>query len=192
MMASQHSQMEAYQEMTRSNKMRDDDCLFDAIEVYDSSDPTRFACWLDSINQAACISKRNLRKELMKKSDGVVHQILSIMGEHWSDDDVIAKLCQDFSSLSTMNRARDELRSLVQQPGQPITVYIYNYGQMHYLATGIRADCETHPFAIQEFIASLDTNLKQMVVRKYTEARQKPKTLQQAFTLTEECSSRML
>ena len=63
---------------------------------------------------------------------------------------------------------------------------------MHYLPTGIRADRETHPFAIQEFIASLDTNLKCMVVRKYTEARQKPKTLQQAFTLVEECSSRML
>ena len=31
-----------------------------------------------------------------------------------------------------------------------------------------------------------------MVARKYTEARQKPMTLQQAFTLTEECSSRML
>ena len=76
----------------------------------------------------------------MKKSDGVVCQTLSMMGEHWSDDDVIAKLHQDFSSLSTMNRARDELRSLIQQPGQPITVYIYNYGQMHYLATGIRAD----------------------------------------------------
>ena len=42
MMASQCSQMEAYQEMTRSNKMRDDDQLFDAIEVYDGSDPTRF------------------------------------------------------------------------------------------------------------------------------------------------------
>ena len=119
----------------------------------------------------------------MKKSDGVVCQTLSMMGEHWSDNNVIFKLHQDFSYLSTMNRAREELRYLVQQSGQPITVRIYNYGQMHYLATGIRADHETHPFAIQEFIASLDTNLKWMVVRQYTEARQKPKTLQQAFTL---------
>ena len=76
MMASQYSQMEAYQEMTRFNKMRDDDHLFDAIEVYDGSDPTRFEHWLDSIDQVACISNRNLRKELMKKSDGVVHQTL--------------------------------------------------------------------------------------------------------------------
>ena len=192
MMASQHSQIEAYQEMTRSNKMRDDDHLFDAIEVYDGSDPTRFENLLDSIDQAVHISKSNLRKELMKKLDGVVHQTLSMMGDSWLDDDVIAKLHQDFSSLSTMNRAGDELRSLVQQPGQPITVYIYNYRQMHYLATGIRADRETHPFAIQEFIASLDSNLKWMVVRKYTEARQKSKTFQQVFTLMEECSSRML
>ena len=32
---------------------------------------------------------------------------LSMMGDNWLDDDVIAKLHQDFSSLSTMNRARD-------------------------------------------------------------------------------------
>ena len=73
--------------------------------------------WLDSIDQAACISKQ----EPGERIDEEIRWCCSsntMMGEHWSDDDVIAKLCQDFSSLSTMNRARDKLRSLVQQPGQ--------------------------------------------------------------------------
>ena len=91
-----------------------------------------------------------------------------------------------------MNRARDELKSLVQAPGQPITVYIYNCSQMHYLATGIRAENECHLFAIHEFISSLGTNLKMMVARKYTEARNMPQTLQAAFTMAEDCSARML
>ena len=73
------------------------------------------------------------RKELLKKSDGVIRNTLSMMDNRWTDNAIITKLCQDFSSLSTMNRAREELKNLYQEPGEPITVFIYKYGQMHYL-----------------------------------------------------------
>ena len=128
----------------------------------------------------------------MKKSGGVIRQTLSMMDYHWTDDNIIVKLRQDFSSLSTMNRARQELRSLVQPANQPISMYVYKYGQMHYLTTGIRAHHENHPFAIQEFIASLDTNLRRMIAKKYAEQRQRPQTLQAAFTLAEEMEAKML
>ena len=68
-----------------------------------------------------------------------------------------------------MNRAREELKNLYQEPGKPITVFIYKYGQMHYLSTGIRADRETHPFAITGFIAALEPKLNKMVARKYAD-----------------------
>ena len=54
-----------------------------------------------------------------------------------------------------MNRAREELKNLYQEPGELITIFIYKYGQMHYLSTGIRAHRETHPFAITGFITAL-------------------------------------
>ena len=76
---------------------------------------------MDSIDQATHITGRDLRKELLKKSDGIIRNTLSMMEGSWSDDDVIAKLHQDFSSLSTMNRAREELKSLYQEQGEPIT-----------------------------------------------------------------------
>ena len=90
--------------MTKTNKMRDDDAQFHSIEVYDGSNHTKFEKWIDSIDQATCITRRDLRKELLKKSDGVIRNTLLMMDERWRDDDIIAKLCQDFSSLSTMNR----------------------------------------------------------------------------------------
>ena len=105
MKASQEAQAQAYKEMTKTNKMRDDDALFHSIEVYDGSNPAKFEKWMDSIDQATCITGRDLWKELMKKLDGVVRNTLSMMDAEWTDDDIIAKLCQDFSSLSTMNRA---------------------------------------------------------------------------------------
>ena len=41
----------------------------------------------------SCITHRDLWKELMKKSDGVVRNTLSMMNVEWTDDDIIAKLC---------------------------------------------------------------------------------------------------
>ena len=137
MKASQEVQAADYEEMTKTNKMRDDDALFHSIEVYDGSNPTKFEKWIDSIDQATHITGRDLRKELLKKLDGVIRNTLSMMDDRWTDDAIITKLHQDFSSLSTMNRAREELKNLYQEPGEPITVFIYKYGQMHYLSTGI-------------------------------------------------------
>ena len=92
LLASQESQINAYRELIRSNKMREDDTLFSSIETYDGSNPAVFEHRLDDINQASRITKRDLRKELMKKSGGVVRQTLNMMDNTWTDDDVIAKL----------------------------------------------------------------------------------------------------
>ena len=125
MKASQKAQAEAYKEMSRANKMRDDDTLFNSIEVYDGSNPAKFEKWIDSISQATCITGRDRRKELLKKSDGVIRNSLTMIDATWSDDYIIAKLHQDFSSLSTMNKARQKLKSLYEETGDPITVFIY-------------------------------------------------------------------
>ena len=112
MKASQKAQAEAYKEMSRTNKMRDDDVLFNSVKVYDGSNTAKFEKWIDSIDQATSITGRDLRKELLKKSDGVIRNSLTMIDSTWSDDDIIAKLHQDFSSLSTMNKAREELKSV--------------------------------------------------------------------------------
>ena len=129
-------QMDAYKELTHSSQAREDDALFAGIEVYDGEDPSCFEGWLDAVNK---ITDRNLRKELMKKSTGAIRETLSIMNASWTDDDIISKLRQDFSSMSTMNRAREELKELKQLPGQPISSYMYKYGRIHFLARGNQA-----------------------------------------------------
>ena len=81
MKASQEAQATAYKEMTKTNKMRDDNTMFHSIEVYDGSNPTKFEKWIDSIDQATRITGRDLRKELLKKSDAVIRNTLSMMGD---------------------------------------------------------------------------------------------------------------
>ena len=88
MKASQEAQAVAYKEMTKTNKMRDDDPLFNSIEVYDGSNPKKFEKWVDSIDQATRITGRDLRKELLKKSDGVIRNTLLMMDESWADNNI--------------------------------------------------------------------------------------------------------
>ena len=147
----------------------EDDALFAGIEVYDGEDPSHFEGWLDAVEQACNMTDQNLRKELMKKSTGAIRETLSMMNASWTDDDVISKLRQDFSSMSTMNRAREELKDLKQLPGQPISSYMYKYGRIHFLATGNQAHNERYPTAIMEFIESLNPKLMRALAKKHAD-----------------------
>ena len=71
-------------------------------------------------------------------------------------------------------------------------MFIYKYGEMHYLFTSIRTDKETHPFTITGFIAALELKFNKMVARKYADARDKPETLEAIFQMAERCSKKML
>ena len=188
----QQSQMDAYKELTCSNQAREDDTLFAGIEVYDGEDPSCFEGWLDAVKQACNMTDRNLRKELMKKSTGAIRETLSMMNASWTDDDIISKLRQDFSSMSTMNRAREELKDLKQLPGQPISSYMYKYGRIHFLATGNQAQNERYPTAIMEFIESLNPKIMRALAKKHADPRTRPQMLQQAFNMAEEASRRIL
>ena len=168
-LAGQQSQMDAYREMTHSNQVREDDALFAGIEVYDGEDPSRFEGWLDAVKQACNMTDRNLRKELMKKSTGAIRETLSMMNTSWTDDDIISKLRQDFSLMSTMNRAREELKDLKQLPGQPISSYMYKYGRIHFLATGNQVHNERYPTAIMEFIKFLNPKLMWAQAKKHAD-----------------------
>ena len=187
-LAGQQSQMDAYRGMTCSNQAREDDALFAGIQVYDGEDSSHFEGWLDAVEQ----TDRNLRKELMKKSAGAIRETLSMMNPYWTDDNVISKLRQDFSSMSTMNRAREELKDLKQLPGQPISSYMYKYGRIYFLATGNQAQNERYPTAIMEFIESLNPKIMRALAKKHADPRTRPQMLQQAFNMAEEASRRIL
>ena len=137
------------------------------------------------------MTDRNLRKDLMK-STGAIRETLSMMNPYWTDDDIISKLRQDFSSMSTMNRVREELKDLKELPSQPISSYMYRYGRIHFLATGNQAQNERYPTAIMEFIELLNPKIMRALAKKYTDPRTRPQTLQQAFNMAEEASRRIL
>ena len=180
--AQQKSQLDVYQELTRSNKEKEHDALFTLIPVFDG-DHTQCEQWLDDMDQATRISGRDLRTELIKKSTGVVRQVIMMAHLDASDDDLINIIREDFSDAPTMNEAREELLHMHQKPEEQMRVYVYRYGHMHQRSSGIRAAEETHQHVIQDFIKSLKPKIKNKFANKFAEGRFQPRTLDHAFSL---------
>ena len=176
--AQQKSQIDVYQELTRSNKEKEHDALFTLIPVFDG-DRTQCEQWLDDMDQATRISGHDLRTELIKKSTGVVRQVIMMAHPDASDDDLINIIREDFSDAPTMNEAWEELLHMRQKPEEQMRVYVYRYGHMHQRSSGIRAADETHQHVIQDFIKSLKPKIK----NKFAEGRFQPRSLEQAFSL---------
>ena len=180
--AQQKSQLDVYQELTRSNKEKEHDALFTLIPVFDG-DHTQCEQWLDDMDQATRISGRDLRTELIKKSTGVVRQVIMMAHPDASDDDLINIIREDFSDAPMMNEAREELLHMRQKPEEQMCVYVYRYGHMHQRSSGIRAAEETHQHVIQDFIKSLKPKIKNKFANKFAEGRFQPRTLDHAFSL---------
>ena len=180
--AQQKSQIDVYQELTRSNKEKEHDTLFTSIPVFDG-DHTQCEQWLDNMDQATRISGHDLRTELIKKSTGVVRNVIMMAHPDASDDDLINMLCEDFSDAPMMNEAWEELLHMHQKPEEQMRVYVYRYGRMHQRSSGIRAAEETHQHVIQDFIKSLKPKIKNKFAIKFPEGRFQPRTLDQAFSL---------
>ena len=157
----QKSQIDVYQELTRSNKEKEHNALFTLIPVFDG-DRTQCEQWLDDMDQATRISGRDLRTELIKKSTGVVRQVIMMAHPDASDDNLINIIREDFSDAPTMNEAREELLHMRQKPEEQMRVYVYRYGCMHQRSSGIRAAEETHQHVIQDFIKSLKPKIKKI------------------------------
>ena len=69
-----------------------------------------------------------MRTELIKKSTGVVRQVIMMAHPDASDDDLINIIREDFSDAPTMNEAREELLHMHQKPEEEMRVYVYRYG----------------------------------------------------------------
>ena len=72
MAASQKSQQEAFQELTRASKDKANNAILASIKVFEGSNRQAFEDWIDEIDQACRVSDQDFRTEIFKKSTGAV------------------------------------------------------------------------------------------------------------------------
>ena len=66
MAASQRSQQEAFQELTRASKDKSNNVIFDSIKVFNGKNRQAFEDWINEINQACRVSDRDFRTKVFK------------------------------------------------------------------------------------------------------------------------------
>ena len=72
MAASQRSQQEAFQELTRASRDKANDTMFTSIKICDGTNRLAFEDWINKIDLACRASDRDFRMEIFKKSTGAV------------------------------------------------------------------------------------------------------------------------
>ena len=90
MAASQRSQQEAFQELTRASRDKANDSMFMAIKIFDGTNRQAFKDWINEVDQACRASNRGFRTELFKKSAGAVRQVI-LSCEDFSDDELVMR-----------------------------------------------------------------------------------------------------
>ena len=190
MAASQRSQQEAFQELTRVSKDKSNNSMFTAIKTFDGTNRQTFEDWIDKVNQACRASNRGFRMELFKKSAGAVRQVI-LSCSNFSDDELVTKLRSCFSHAPTMNEAREELRNMQQMEHEAISVYMYRWGCALYRSSGIRPSKERHPHVIKDFISSLKKNIRNKIANRWAEMRHPPNTVERAFELANDVEKQL-
>ena len=182
MAASQRTQQEAFQELTRVSKDKSNDAMFSSIKTFDGTNRQKFEDWIDEVDQACRASDRAFRTELLKKLAGAVRQVI-LSCDNLSDDELVTKLRSCFSHAPTMNKAREELQNMQQMEHESVSVYMYKWGRALYRSSGIRPDEERHPHIIKDFISSLKKNIRNKIANRWAEMRHPPSTVERAFEL---------
>ena len=129
--ASQRSQQEAFQELTRASRDKVNNKMFTPIKIFDGTNRQAFEDWIDEIDQACRASDRNFRNEIFKKSAGAVRQVV-LSCDKLTDDELVAKLRSCFSHALTMNEAREELQNMKQLEHESVLVYMSRWGRALY------------------------------------------------------------
>ena len=66
MAASQRSQQEAFQELTRASRYKANDAMFTPIKIFDGTNRQAFEDWIDEIDQGCRASDRDFRTEISR------------------------------------------------------------------------------------------------------------------------------
>ena len=137
----QQQQGAALERLVENTRQREFDKLFGAIPIYDGEDPEKFEPWLNQLENACIVGKRDVREVAICSSTGPVLEVLNSINEdedwatHWDE------LRRCFSTNKMRVHAADLLSNFRKQhTNENLRSYIHQYTKMHRQATGLRPE----------------------------------------------------
>ena len=92
-----------FSEMIKGQTRRDLDPAVMAIPTFTGEEPEKCLDWINRIKNVCSQAGHSLRQELMNKSEPVVQNFIKMVGDMWTDEDVVDKILKYFSDIPTQH-----------------------------------------------------------------------------------------
>ena len=179
--------VDLFTEMAKGQRRRDLDPAVMAIPTFTGQEPEKCLDWINRIrnicNQAGC----SLRQELMNKSEPVVQNFIGMMGDTWTDEDVIEEVLKYFSDIPTPAHAITKLRALIQGEEEAIVTYNQRYRTLVERVERKPVDKIDSYVELEQYLGSIILPIRKSIRSNiYWKSKHAPRTLGEAMKKAEE------
>ena len=136
--AAQETQSVALAQLVENTRQWEFDKMFNSIPIYDGEDPDKFEPWLEQLQNACRVGKRDIREVAMCCTSRPVLEVLQSMdpGLGWS------KIRDELRRCFSPNRTGAHAAALLiafrkQNKNENLRSFIYQYTKLHAQATGM-------------------------------------------------------
>ena len=136
-LVNQDQQTITMQQIAAESQKRGYDRFFTAVPIFDGTDPDMFDGWVEKLETACRISRRDIREEAICYSGGPVRQMIMTMPDDSTWADIKAEIMRNFSSKKTRIHAAALLTVFRKQKvNENLRNYIEEYSRILLQATG--------------------------------------------------------
>ena len=136
--AAQETQSIALAQLVENTRQRKFDKMFNAIPIYDGEDPDKFEPWLEQLQNACRVGKRDIQEVAMCCTSRPVLEVLQSMDPILGWSKIYDELWRCFSPNRTSAHATALLITFCKQnKNKTLRSFIYQYTKLHAQATGM-------------------------------------------------------
>ena len=154
--AAQETQSVALAQLVENTHQREFDKMFNAIPIYDGEDPDKFEPWLEQLQNACRVGKRDIWEVAMCCASGPVLEVLQSMDPSlgWSKIRDKLRRCS-FPSRTSTCAAALLIAFRKQNKNENLRSFIYQYTKLHAQATGMSPKDDYNLMQKVEFLKRL-------------------------------------
>ena len=176
-----------FSEMIKGQTRRDLDPAMMAIPTFTGEEPEKCLDWINRIKNVCCQAGCSLRQELMNKSEPVVQNFIKMMGDTWTNEDIIDKILKYFSDIPTPAHAITKLRMLIQGEEEAIVMYNQKYRTLVERLEGKPVEKIDSYVELEQYLGSVILPIRKSVRNNiYWKSKHAPRTLGEAMKKAEE------
>ena len=175
-------------EMIKGQTRRDLDPVVMAIPTFTGEEPKKCLDWINRIKNICSQAGHSLRQELMNKSEPAVQNFIKMMGDTWTDEDVVDEILKYFSDIPTTAHAITKLRMLLQGEEEAIVTYNEKYRTLvQRVEEGKPVEKIDSYVELEQYLGSVILPIRKSIQNNiYWKSKHAPRTLGEAMKKAEE------